>query len=203
LPAGAQIQENWTNLAAMKRTIDVFLCIVLASLALSARGQVLPAATADQPRVTAGAFGSVFQPDYAGNGIAQTSPNRLYGVGAYVDVKFRRWVQIEAEGRWLRFNQYYTGKPAVGNGEDNYLIGPKIPIRTWGRASPYGKFLVGIGSANFLNGHSTTIAYGGGLDYRLSKHFVLRAFDFEYQSWFLTPTLYPYGGSVGIGYKVF
>ena len=58
-------------------------------------------------------MGSIFQPDYAGNGIAQTSPNRLYGVGAYVDAHFSRWLQIEAEGRWLRFNEYYWGTPTV------------------------------------------------------------------------------------------
>ena len=53
-----------------------------------------------------GGLGSMFQPDYAGEGIAQTSPNRLYGVGAYVDARFSRWVQIEGEGRWLRYNEY-------------------------------------------------------------------------------------------------
>lgn len=203
LPAGAQIFENWKYLVAMKRSIDVFLCIVLASLPLSALGQVAPAAVGREARVTAGGFGSMFQPDYAGNGIAQTSPNRLYGAGAYVDVKLRRWVVIEGEASWLRFNQYYSGNPPVGNGEDTYLIGPKVPIRTFRGFTPYGKFLVGLGTANFLTGHSTAIAYGGGVDYRLSRRFTLRAFDFEYQSWFLTPTLYPYGGSVGIGYKIF
>jgi hypothetical protein len=187
----------------MKRTIDFLILVVLASLALPARGQVEPSATARQPRVTVGAFGSMFQPDYAGNGIAQASPNRLYGPGGWVDVKLRRWVVIEAEGRWLRFNQFYTGTPPVGNGEDDYLIGAKAPIRTFAGWTPYGKVLVGLGGSSFLNGHATTLAYGGGVDYRLSKRFTLRAFDFEYQSWFLTPTLHPYGGSVGIGYRVF
>jgi hypothetical protein len=45
--------------------------------------------------------------------------------------------------------------------------------------------------------------FGGGVDYRLSRKFTLRAFDFEYQRWNVTPTLYPYGGSVGMSYKVF
>ena len=55
----------------------------------------------------------------------------------------------------------------------------------------------------FLSGHSTVFAYGGGLDYKLSKRFTLRAFDFEFQQWQLTPTLYPFGGSIGLGYRVF
>ncbi|HEV2488068.1 MAG TPA: outer membrane beta-barrel protein [Terracidiphilus sp.] len=181
----------------MKQSINLLICILLASTAFSVRGQVAPSASAHQPTVTAGGFGSMFQPDYAGNGIAQTSPNRIYGVGAYVDVKINRWVGAEAEGRWLRFNEY------LGINEDTYLIGPKVPIRTYGGFTPYGKFLVGLGSGSFLNGHSTVLAYGGGVDYRLSKKFTLRAFDFEYQQWLLTPQLHPYGGSVGIGYKIF
>ena len=197
MPTGAQTDENGTYLLTMKRTIEFLFCIVLASLALSAYGQVEPSAAAHQFTVTAGGLGSMFQPDYAGNGIAQAGPDRLYGVGAYVDVKFNRWVQVESEGRWLRYNEY------LGINEDNYLIGPKVPIHTLKGLTPYGKFLVGIGSGSFLTGHSTVLAYGGGVDYRLSKRFTLRAFDFEYQQWLVTPTLYPYGGSVGIGYRVF
>jgi len=181
----------------MKRTIEFLFLIVILSPAVSARGQVAPSAYAHQPTLTAGGFGSMFQPDYAGNGIAQTSPNRLYGIGAYVDVKLNRWVGIESEGRWLRFNEY------LGINEDTYSIGPKVPIHTYKGLTPYGKFLVGIGSGSFLTGHTTVLTYGGGVDYRLSKRFTLRAFDFEYQQWLLTPTLYPYGGSVGIGYKIF
>lgn len=189
--------ENWTYLKAMKRSTNLLICILLASTAFFARGQVVPTATAHQPTLTAGGFGSMFQPDYAGNGIAQASPQRLYGVGGYVDVKFTRWVGLEAEGRWNRFNQF------LDINEDTYLIGPKVPITTYKGLTPYGKVLVGLGSGSFLNGHSTVLAYGGGVDYRLSKKFTLRAFDFEFQQWFLTPQLHPYGGSVGIGYRIF
>ena len=63
--------------------------------------------------------------------------------------------------------------------------------------------LVGIGSGSFLTGRTLAVAYGGGVDYRLTRRFTLRAFDFEYQQWRVTPTLYPYGGSVGLSYKIF
>ena len=182
---------------AIKRTIEFFFCVALATLVLPVNGQVVPSASAHEPKVIAGGFGSVFQPDYAGNGIAQASPQRLYGIGAYLDVKLNRWVTVEGEARWMRFNEY------IGIGEDNYLLGPKVPITTYKGLTPYGKFLIGFGSGSFLNGHSTVLTYGGGVDYKLSKRFTLRAFDFEYQQWLLTPTLYPYGGSVGIGYKIF
>jgi hypothetical protein len=139
----------------------------------------------------------MFQPDYAGNGIANASPNRLFGIGAYVDLKANRWIEIEGEGNWLHFNQYR----AIN--ESTYMIGPKVPVITRKGLTPYGKFLFGFGSGSFLNGHAPVLAYGGGVDYRLSRHFTLRAVDFEYQQWILTPTLYPYGGSVGISYKIF
>jgi hypothetical protein len=181
----------------MKRSNVASLCFFFLSAALSLRGQVVPSAASSSLSVDAGGLGSVSQPDYAGEGIAQTSPNRLYGAGAYVDAHFSRWVQLEGESRWLRFNEY------LGINEDTYLIGPRIPIGTFKRFTPYGKVLVGMGSGSFLNGHSFVIAYGGGLDYRLSKRFSIRCADFEYQQWQVTPTLWPYGGSVGISYKIF
>jgi hypothetical protein len=180
----------------MKQTIESFLSILLVSMAFSAYGQVAPAARAHEPTLTVGGFGSMFNPDYAGNGIAQSSPNALFGIGAYVDFRIDRWIAIEGEGRWSHFNEY------LGINEDNYLLGPKVPITTFKGLTPYGKFLVGLGSGSFLNGHSTVLAYGGGVDYRLNRRLTLRAFDFEFQQWTVTPTLHPYGGSVGIGYKI-
>ena len=187
------------------RFVTSLLFVLLAAGSLSARAQVVPSAFARGMAITAGGEVSGFQPDYAGNGFsAQTSPNRLYGPGAFVDVHFSRWLQVEAEGHWLRYNQYYWGIPPTGNGENTYLIGPRIPIVTFHRITPYGKFLVGMGSANFLmQGDAFVLDYGGGVDYRLTRRFTLRAIDFEYQQWRLTPVLSPYGGSVGISYKIF
>jgi len=149
---------------------------------------------------------SGFQPDYGGGGFAETGPNRLYGLGTYVDVKFNRWVQIEAEGRWLQLNQLDNIN------QSNYLIGPRYPIRKlhfW-RATPYAKVLIGYANMNFefneATGRFTDIAYGGGLDVKLTKRISVRAIDFEYQQWpkwINNQQLFPYGASVGIGYRVF
>jgi opacity protein-like surface antigen len=170
---------------------------------------VVPSATGRQLSLTAGGLGSVFQPDYEGYGIPEESTNRLYGIGAFVDAKFTHWVQIEAEGRWLRFNQL------AGINEDNYLIGPRLPIHHFKfmRATPYGKVLAGYGRMNFENGigwgRFTDIAYGGGVDFKLTRRFSARG-DFEYQQWprwsegtTTTYNLFPYGVSVGIGYRIF
>jgi len=186
-----------------KRSILALISILFAAGAASAGAQVVPSATRGQFTLTVGGLGSVFQPDYAGFGVAQTAPNRLYGVGAFVDAKFTRWVQIEGEGRWLRFNEFESIN------EDNYLIGPRLPIHHFKfmNATPYGKVLIGFGRMNFENndawGRFTDIAYGGGVDFKLTKRFSARG-DFEYQQWpsWLNSTLYPYGASVGVGYQI-
>jgi hypothetical protein len=195
----------------IRRSIVALFSILLAVGSLSARAQAIPAAYAQRITVNVGVMGSAFQPDYAAGAVAKTGPYRLYGDGAYVDVKLTRWVQIEAEARWLRFNSYLDIR------EDNYLIGPRLPIeklRFW-RATPYAKVLIGISRMNFeyngAYGHYTDIAYGGGVDIKLTKKITLRAIDFEYQQWPWWPnipgnpnvTLSPYGGSVGVSYKVF
>ena len=188
----------------MRRSFAALFFILLAAGVLSGNAQVVPSATGRGLSLTAGGMASAFQPDYAGGGVSATSSNRLYGVGAYVDVRFSRWIQIEAEGRWLRFNQL------LNINQDNYLIGPRLPIphlHIW-RATPYAKVLVGYGKMNFeyneAHGRFTDIAYGGGVDIRLSKRFTARG-DFEYQQWpkWLDSSLYPYGASVGVGYKIF
>jgi Outer membrane protein beta-barrel domain len=187
----------------MRRFAAFLACSVLCAGVVRAHAQVEPTATRPQSSLAVGAIGSVFQPDYAGNGVAESAPNALIGVGGYVDFRLRRWIQIEAEGRWLRFNQY------ANIYEDNYLIGPRIPIKRYGKFTPYGKALFGWGKMNFqydfAYGRFADIALGGGVDYDLNRRFIVRVADFEYQLWpnWINGTLKPYGGSVGIAYKVF
>jgi opacity protein-like surface antigen len=186
----------------MKRSFSVFFSSALFGVVLaafSAQAQVVPSATARQFSITAGALGSAFQPDYTANYGVGSNPDYLFGVGAYVDLRFTRWIQIEGEGRWSRFN------PNLGFNESNYLGGFRVPVRRFGRFTPYGKVLYGLGTASFLTGSglASNLTLGGGVDYRLTRKISIRAADFEYQRWRTKPTLAPYGFSVGIGYKVF
>ncbi len=147
-------------------------------------------------------MGSIFQPDYAGFLYQpEASPHPLIGFGGYVDFGFRRYLQFEAEGRWLRFNQY------LGIYQDHYLIGPRIPIRKYGKFTPYGKALFGWGTMDspFFSSRSANIALGGGVDYELNRKLSVRMIDFEYQLWpnWVDGTLKPYGASVGMAYKIF
>jgi len=58
---------------------------------------------------------------------------------------------------------------------------------------------------NFAYGHFTDIAFGGGVDMPLTRKITLRAADVEYQLWpnWVNGTLKPYGGSVGLSYRIF
>jgi opacity protein-like surface antigen len=190
-----QIHQDRTYIVRMKETFALLFCIVLAAGAASA--QAVYSGSERRFALNVGAEASAFQPDYAGAGVAQTSPNRLYGMGGYVDVRFNRWIQLEAEARWLNFNEY------LAINETSYMVGPRLPIHRFGRATPYAKFLYGMGSGSFLTGNASAYAFGGGVDYRLSKKFTLRAFDFEYQSWNANTPLKPYGASAGLSYKIF
>jgi hypothetical protein len=192
------LSQNWMCRVQKKQLSVLFLFVVFCFSALSTEAQVEPAAYKSAFSLSAGGEGSMFQPDYAGTGIAATSPQRLYGVGAYVDAHFNRWIGAEAEGRWLHFNEFEN------IGQNTYMIGPRVPIWEFHHLEPYGKFLVGWGSGSggWLTGRAGAFAYGGGVDYHLSRKLTVRAFDFEYQQWRVNPTLWPYGGSVGISYTI-
>lgn len=209
----------WTewNCFPMRLVSILFFSVLLAAGAIASRAQVVPSATARQLSVTAGGMVSIFQPDFEGQWacagtcqppvvyypVAQASGQPLFGLGAYVDVKLNRWAQIEAEARWLRFNQY------ANIYQDNYLIGPRLPVYHFWRSEVYAKTLVGVSKMNFYGSGSpgtfTDIAFGGGMDVKLNKRLSLRAVDFEYQYWptWGNSTLSPYGASVGVGYRIF
>lgn len=183
---------------------SALLLLLAASWAPSIRAQAVPSAYGPQLSLTAGGLGSVFQPDYQGGGTPSASSSALFGPGAYVDVQFSRWFGIEAEGRWLRFNQY------ADIHQDNYLLGYRLPIRQlrFGAFTPYAKVLAGYGRMTFeynqAHGRFTDLAYGGGLDMHTSGRLTIRPVDFEYQQWpnWLGTTLHPWGFSAGIGWRI-
>src|ERR1035438_2157801 len=126
----------------MRRFSSLLFAILLFAGAVAASAQAVPSATGRQVSITAGGMASIFQPDFEGDWVEQINPSvycdsltigtcipfahssqyPLYGVGAYVDVRLRRWVQFEAEGRWNRWHQYNDIS------QDNYLIGPRLPV---------------------------------------------------------------------------
>src|SRR5208282_1030808 len=122
----------------------------------------------------------------------------------YVDARFTRWIQPEIEIRFLDFNEYYEYGQTINQTQNTYSIGDRVPIvNNFHKFQPYGKFLVGFGNGDWLNGDSLVLTYGGGVDYRLKRRFTIRCADFEYQQWKINSdlTIMPYGLSAGLSYK--
>ncbi len=189
----------------MKRTAFVFslLFLLCFATAINARAQVAESATARQFSITTGGIASVFKPGGGSHPVWGTGTNYLSGPGTYADFHFTHWIQLEGEARWLRFHEF------KGEHQDTYLIGPKVPVIHFDRAQVYGKAMIGLGRMTFPNhygyGTFTALAFGGGIDYRLSRKVSVRG-DFEFQDWpkFLPNfTIHPYGASVGMAYRVF
>ncbi len=177
----------------------LFLCSVSVLLFMGAqfaRAQAASDASGPRMSITAGGFASGFESD--------DNNDKLVGAGAFVDVRFRHWVQVEGEGRWLYWNQ------TDGEKESNYLVGPRVPVVQIGRKTEvFGKALIGVGKMTFPYGYGygnfTALAFGGTVDYHLNGRLTVRG-DFEYQDWpqWLNSTaLLPYGISAGVGYRIF
>ena len=205
-PRSSQTQTSqhpdWTRTLPMKRSAVVFFVFCLAVVAANA--QAVESATERQFTISAGGMGSAFAPNDGSHPVYGKSADYLVGLGTYVDLHFTHWFQVEGEARWLYFHQY------AGEHQSTYLIGPKVPIKRLGRSQVYGKALIGLGRMTFPNnygyGSFTALAFGGGVDYRLSRKVTLRAVDFEFQDWpdFLPGfNIHPYGVSVGMSYRVF
>jgi opacity protein-like surface antigen len=184
----------------MRRLIFTFFCGILLASAVALHAQVSASATKSRPALSVGIEFSAAQPDFDDEtSTIKSSDDHIFGGGIFVDYRMSRWVQIEAEGRKLHWNQYNNERTH----ESNYLFGLREPIHTYGRITPYGKVLAGIGGGNFLTGHPFAYAIGGGADYRFSKRWSVRA-DFEYQHWKVAPTaMKPYIGSIGLKYDIF
>jgi hypothetical protein len=187
-----------------KQSVPALVLGLLISGTQFAGAQAVPSAYGRTFRLTAGALGSAFQPDYQGGGVPGSSSNYLVGPGVYVDLHFSRWLGAEAEGRWLRFNQY------ADIHQDNYLLGYRLSlsqVRIW-NFTPYGKVLAGYGRMNFeyndAHGRFSDIVYGGGLDMHTAGRWTFRPIDFEYQQWpnWLGTTLHPWGFTAGIGWRI-
>lgn len=164
--------------------------------------QVVPSAFRGPDTLWVGAEYSNFNASFP-----YQSGQRLQGAGAFVDVNFNEHLGMEANARFLQFGGFY------GETENSYLIGPRYRFRRLGRFQPYAQSLLGvgnihypfnIGSANYFD-----IAPGGGVNYRLSSHWLLRA-QYEYQFWINSPgysnqpdhQLKPNGMSVGVAYRL-
>jgi opacity protein-like surface antigen len=84
----------------------------------------------------------------------------------------------------------YTNTNILGSGAggtlSTYLFGPRVSYHRFSRVTPFGEVLFGVAhtGANFLvtanSQNAFAMTVGGGLDYRISSHFSVRAAKVDY-----------------------
>ena len=144
-------------------------------------------------RIQAGAGGLYLNNDY--------TEHANKGISAWGDYDFNRFLGVEVEA--------HLGSIITPDdiGENSYFIGPRLSYRKK-NAAFYAKLVVGRASITNQETNSSksynSYAYGGGLDYKVSRHFNVRVVDFELQKWpdFEPNTLSPLAISVGLMYII-
>jgi opacity protein-like surface antigen len=96
------------------------------------------------------------------------------------------WLGIAGDFGFCKVTGLPTGTGAFAH-NTNYLFGPRISFRNYGRVTPYVQFLLGgdhasAGATGVPTASANAFAFtlGGGADVRLSPHVSLRAIQFEY-----------------------
>ena len=117
-----------------------------------------------------------------------TSSFSLNGGSASVAYNVNSWLSGVAD-----FGGYHSGN-ILGTGGDGtlstYMFGPRVSLHHIGRLAPFGQVLFGVAHAtSSLSGVGTTISssdnafamsVGGGVDYRLSRHLLIRPLQVDY-----------------------
>ncbi|WP_263368344.1 porin family protein [Edaphobacter bradus] len=176
----------------MKLLIQLARLVVVLGLATWSRAQATSAASR-LVSIKIGAGWTIANPDYG--------QRKVQGLTIYGNLDFTRHWGIEGD-----IHRASMVTP-TDIGVDSYLLGPRYAFH-YGRFSPYAKVLLGVGRFKYIFSNAPTATYtykiyslGGGLDYQATKHFSVRAFDFEYQKWpgynsnGLTPLDYTFGAA--------
>ena len=118
---------------------------------------------------------------YPGQGAPSAS---CQGAGGTFAANVNRWVGVVGDVGYCKL----TGQAAgVSAHEVNYLFGPRFSYRNYGRVTPYAQVLFGgeraTASVTGVGSGSTNafaMTFGGGADFRVSRHLAFRAIQFEY-----------------------
>jgi hypothetical protein len=177
------------------RPVEALICLAVGlAIAHPASAQVKPAGDAGGWVLSAGGTDAAYVINYG--------DREMLGFSGFVEADTKRRLGIEAEGRWLIFNQTANVHTTT------YEVGPRYHM-DFGKLQPYVKGMVGIGEFNFpynlATGNYLVIAPGGGLDYYINRRFQIRIIDAEYQIWpqFTFGSLSQVGISSGIRVRIF
>jgi hypothetical protein len=162
--------------------LSVYLKTIITALAFGLfpsllMSQAMPTA-ARRLNLEAGGLFSLANPGIASDATIVYGQMNFKGGGLYATIDPTNHLGVEMSVRQVFGTE--------GVYERTYNVGPRFYL-THGRFMPYGKVLFGRGVFNFPNNFAneafTEATFGGGLDYRLSSTFYIRA-DYEYQRWF-------------------
>jgi opacity protein-like surface antigen len=109
------------------------------------------------------------------------------GFGGNAAANVNRWLGIVGDFGFCNDTSLPTG---FTSHYTNYLFGPRVSFRKYGRLVPYAQFLLGGAHSTFsssvpgqpANTSANTFAYtlGAGTDFRLTPHISIRVIQFEY-----------------------
>ncbi len=113
-------------------------------------------------------------------------------------------VELGLDARYSYSKGYFANQSFFGGG-------PRVSLEL-GAFQPYGDYLLGRGKEhfnhpldpNYREDDTTVMAFGGGLDYRLSRSWSIRA-DVQRQRWSFSvrqPYFHPVAVSVGASYQL-
>jgi hypothetical protein len=179
------------------------LALAGAIAAAVAHGQAAPSAKGGAQSLWVGAEYANLQA-----GFPNGSNARLFGVGAFGIFNWNHHYGVEGHARFLNFNSWN------GETEQDYLAGPRYTFLHSNKWRPFASFQVGLVKIqcpfSMGNGTSFAMAPGGGLEYRVSHKWSVRA-AYEYQFLPNSPNftdepqfgIKPNGPLVGTSYRIF
>jgi opacity protein-like surface antigen len=163
----------------MKLKVVVSLLAFLSFFGVAAHAQ-------DMPKIDIFAGYSYVRENPSTSGVSNFSLN---GGSASVAYNVNSWLSGVAD-----FGGYHNGNilgTTVDGTLSTFLFGPRISYRHLGRITPFGQVLFGVAHVSgSLSGTATTnlttsdnvfaMAVGGGVDYRVSRHFAIRPLQVDY-----------------------
>ena len=106
------------------------------------------------------------------------------GAGGTFAANVNRWLGIVGDVDGCKVTGLATGLSAH---DINYLFGPRFAYHNYGRVTPYVQVLFGGESASFsatglgsTSLNSFAMTFGGGADFKLTRHLAFRAIQAEY-----------------------
>ena len=118
---------------------------------------------------------------YPGQGAPSSS---CQGAGGTFAANLNKWVAVVGDFDGCKVTGLPTG---ASSHEINYLFGPRVAYHNYGRVTPYAQVLFGGERATFsatgfpsTSLNSFAMTFGGGADFKLTRHLAFRAIQFEY-----------------------